>query len=144
MKKYEVIIELEEEQLKQIYLDQDENLTEKDLPSLQELIKNEFDWLESSGIKLSEIIKEIPTPEPPPTLDVPCFCSCCEEDDYYQCDGCERYVSYCFGAAGEFYEYCDDCYCHQVIPQLHLMETYYKCVYGRSLDLPILPNNCFQ
>ena len=114
MKKYEIIIEVDEEKLKQIYLEQEENLTEKDLPTTEELIKKEFDWLESSGIKLSEIIKEIPTPEPPPTLDVPCFCGCCEEDQYYQCPGCERYVSYCFGAAGEFYEYCDDCYCHLI------------------------------
>ena len=52
MKQYQVTIEVDETQLKQIYLDQDKSLTEKDLPSTEEMIKNEFDWLVQSGIEM--------------------------------------------------------------------------------------------
>ena len=50
MKQYQVTIEVNETQLKQIYLDQDRTLTEKDLPSPVEMIENEFGWLIQSGI----------------------------------------------------------------------------------------------
>ncbi|MDJ0575694.1 MAG: hypothetical protein QNJ65_11075 [Xenococcaceae cyanobacterium MO_234.B1] len=52
MKQYQITIEVDEAQLKQIYLDQDKSLTEKDLPSTEEMIKNEFDWLVQSGIEM--------------------------------------------------------------------------------------------
>ncbi len=52
MKQYQVTIEVDEAQLKQIYLDQDKSLTEKDLPSTEEMIENELGWLIQSGIKV--------------------------------------------------------------------------------------------
>ncbi len=59
MKKYQITIEVDETQLKQIYLDQDKSLTEKDLPSTEEMIKNEFDWLVQSGIEVIGSISPI-------------------------------------------------------------------------------------
>ncbi len=42
---------------------------------------------------------------------VQCFCGQCEaEGKYYQCKGCLRECPYCFGAADEYWEYCDDCW----------------------------------
>ncbi len=52
MKQYQITIEVDEAQLKQIYLDQDKSLTEKDLPSTVEMIENELGWLIQSGIKV--------------------------------------------------------------------------------------------
>ena len=52
MKQYQVTIEVDEAQLKQIYLDQDKSLTEKDLPSTVEMIENELGWLVQSGIEV--------------------------------------------------------------------------------------------
>ena len=52
MKQYQVTIEVDETQLKQIYLDQDKSLTEKDLPSTVEMIENELGWLIQSGIEV--------------------------------------------------------------------------------------------
>ena len=52
MKQYQITIEVDEAQLKQIYLDQDKNLTEKDLPSTVEMIENELGWLIQSGIEV--------------------------------------------------------------------------------------------
>ena len=52
MKQYQITIKVDETQLKQIYLDQDKSLTEKDLTSTEEMIKNEFDWLVQSGIEM--------------------------------------------------------------------------------------------
>ncbi len=52
MKQYQITIEVDEAQLKQIYLDQDKRLTEKDLPSTVEMIENELGWLVQSGIKV--------------------------------------------------------------------------------------------
>ncbi len=52
MKQYQVTIEVDEAQLKETYLDQDKNITEKDLPSTVEMIENEFGWLIQSGIKV--------------------------------------------------------------------------------------------
>ena len=60
--------------------------------------------------------------------DVPCFCGCCELDEYYQCAGCLRTVAYCFGASDKWYEYCDDCTFHLnrgVAPQ-HLYSIIHK------------------
>ncbi len=52
MKQYQITIEVDEAQLKQIYLDQDKSLTEKDLPSTVEMIENELGWLIQSGIEV--------------------------------------------------------------------------------------------
>ena len=52
MKQYQVTIEVDEAQLKQTYLDQDKNFTEKDLPSTVEMIENELGWLIQSGIEV--------------------------------------------------------------------------------------------
>ncbi len=52
MKQYQITIEVDEAQLKQIYLDQDKRLTEKDLPSTVEMIENELGWLVQSGIEV--------------------------------------------------------------------------------------------
>ena len=40
---------------------------------------------------------------------VPCFCGFCEPGEYYQCAGCLRGCAYCFGAADDYFDYCDDC-----------------------------------
>ena len=52
MKQYQLTIKVDEIQLKQIHLDQDKSLTEKDLPSTEEMIENELGWLIQSGIKV--------------------------------------------------------------------------------------------
>ena len=52
MKQYQLTIKVSETQLKQIYLDQDKNITEKDLPSIVEMIENELGWLVQSGIEV--------------------------------------------------------------------------------------------
>ena len=41
--------------------------------------------------------------------DVPCWCGLCKHDEYYQCAGCLRFCAYCFGAADDYFDYCDDC-----------------------------------
>ncbi len=52
MKQYQLTIKVDETQLKQIHLDQDKSLTEKDLPCTVEMIKNELGWLIQSGIEV--------------------------------------------------------------------------------------------
>ena len=59
MKQYQLTIKVDETQLKQIHLDQDKSLTEKDLPSTEEMIKNEFGWLIQSGIEITGNIAPI-------------------------------------------------------------------------------------
>ena len=52
MKQYQLTIKVDETQLKQIHLDQDKSLTEKDLLCTVEMIKNELGWLIQSGIEV--------------------------------------------------------------------------------------------
>ena len=41
---------------------------------------------------------------------VSCTCGECEQEgNYYICVGCKRSVPWCFGAADEYFDYCDDC-----------------------------------
>lgn len=49
MKKFTLTISVDEDKLKQAYLDR-QDLIEEDLPSTSELISQEFGWLEDSGI----------------------------------------------------------------------------------------------
>ncbi len=59
MKQYQLTIKVDETQLKQIHLDQDKSLTEKDLPSTVEMIENELGWLIQSGIEVIANITSI-------------------------------------------------------------------------------------
>jgi hypothetical protein len=38
-----------------------------------------------------------------------CQCGECEPAETFECAGCHREQPYCYGAADEFYPYCDDC-----------------------------------
>ncbi len=59
MKIYIVKIRVYERQIKDIYLLQDKNLTEEDLPSIKEMVESEFDFLAESGIQLVGNIEEV-------------------------------------------------------------------------------------
>ena len=52
MKKFTLTISIDEDALKQAYLDQQDLIEEQDLPSVPEIIQPEFGWLEASGISL--------------------------------------------------------------------------------------------
>ena len=54
-----VKIRVYERQIKDIYLLQDKNLTEEDLPSIKEMVESEFDFLAESGIQLVGNIEEV-------------------------------------------------------------------------------------
>ncbi len=59
MKQYKVTILVNEEELKESYLDQDRSLTEQEVPDLIELIETEFNWLTPGGIHLIGDIEEV-------------------------------------------------------------------------------------
>lgn len=63
MAKYQLTIEVDETQLKQNYLSQDKNLTEKDLPSPEEIIKKNFNCLVDSEKKIIGTITPIEHPK---------------------------------------------------------------------------------
>lgn len=45
-----------------------------------------------------------------PKSKVKCSCGDCEiENNYYVCASCKRTLPWCFGAADEYFDYCDDC-----------------------------------
>ena len=52
MKKFTLTISVDEDALKQAYLNQQDLIEEEDLPSVPEIIQQEFGWLEASGISL--------------------------------------------------------------------------------------------
>lgn len=54
MKKFTLTISVDEDILKQAYLDRQDLIKEEDLPSISALIQQEFGWLEASGIFLVE------------------------------------------------------------------------------------------
>lgn len=49
-------------------------------------------------------------------LDVPCTCSDADRErcGIYVCTRCERTVPWCFGAADQYPEWCDDCWHERV------------------------------
>ncbi len=59
MKQYKITILVDEQELKESYLDQDRSLTEQEVPDLIELIETEFNWLTPGGIHLIGDIEEV-------------------------------------------------------------------------------------
>ncbi len=62
MKKFTLTISVDENTLKQSYLDRQDLIEEEDLPSVPEIIQQEFGWLEASGISLISEVQESQLP----------------------------------------------------------------------------------
>lgn len=53
--------------------------------------------------------------------EVVCQCKECTDEEVFTCECCSREVPYCFGAADEFDDLCDDCAVRQMNHQEYLL-----------------------
>ena len=82
--------------------------------------------------------------------EVKCQCGECGEDKFFSCELCNREVPYCFGAADEFEDLCDDCAVRQMDYQQSLETTTQRLSdeqiadLGTERDPKMIPCGCSE